>query len=447
MKFEIDKQTLEDLNILGKYRNNSIFSLFNHTVTRGGEIVLEKMFLEPFTEAEKINNRSTILSLFQRNNFIFPFKNDEFEITEQYLGNPDYSNFITSFSNNLKRKALSLIANDKEFEMLREGIIQTASFVKKLDKVLNQINSNPETKMTPYDRVVNEALFLLHSNKMKWLYGIEEGDKISFWKVALYDHKLRYSLLETMTELINIVYEMDVFITVSSIGKNRDFTYAQINDNNEFIMEIKGVFHPSIPNAVANDISITENENVIFLTGANMAGKSTLMKSFGVAIYLAQMGFPVAAKSMTFKPQKGLYTSINVPDDINKGYSHFYAEVMRVKKIAIEAASGKNLVIVFDELFKGTNVKDAYDATVAITGAFSKIKKCVFIVSTHIMEAGVELINKRKNIQFKYLPTIMKGNMPTYTYTLDNGISDDRHGMRIINNEKIIEIIKKQHYS
>ncbi len=80
------------------------------------------------------------------------------------------------------------------------------------------------------------------------------------------------------------------------------------------------------------------------------------------------------------------------------GYSHFYAEVVRVKKIATEVASGKKLVVMFDELFKGTNVKDAYDATVAVTEAFSKIHKCSFIVSTHIMEAGLTLKERCDNI-------------------------------------------------
>jgi len=62
-----------------------------------------------------------------------------------------------------------------------------------------------------------------------------------------------------------------------------------------------------------------------------MAGKSTFMKSFGIAVYLSHMGFPIAAKNMTISLQDGIYTSINVPDDLNAGYSHFYAEVLRVK--------------------------------------------------------------------------------------------------------------------
>ncbi len=88
-----------------------------------------------------------------------------------------------------------------------------------------------------------------------------------------------------------------------------------------------------------------------------MAGKSTWMKTLGTSFYLAHMGFPVAADSMRFKVMEGVFTSINVPDDISIGWSHFYAEVMRVKQVAQEISGGKKLFVLFDELFKGTQCK------------------------------------------------------------------------------------------
>ena len=180
----------------------------------------------------------------------------------------------------------------------------------------------------------------------------------------------------------------------------------------------------------------------VALVGYTNVGKSTLMKSFGIAVYLAHMGFPVAATSMQFRIQDGMYTSINVPDNINLGYSHFYAEVLRVKKVAIEVSRDKRLIVIFDELFKGTNVKDAFDATLAVTEAIAERKNCAFMVSTHIIEVGQELGKRCNNVTFEYLPTVMKGKLPTYTYKLEQGITSDKHGMIIINNEKIIEIIK-----
>lgn len=127
-------------------------------------------------------------------------------------------------------------------------------------------------------------------------------------------------------------------------------------------------------------------------------------------------------------------------DNIHLGYSHFYAEVVRVKQAAEAAASGKRLVLMFDELFKGTNVKDAYDGTLAITAAFSEYRNCLFIVSTHIIEVG-EALKSRNNIHFVYMPTVMDGPRPRYTYRLQEGITEDRQGMMIIRNEGILELI------
>jgi DNA mismatch repair ATPase MutS len=165
------------------------------------------------------------------------------------------------------------------------------------------------------------------------------------------------------------------------------------------------------------------------------------MKSVGIAVYLAHMGFPLACSSMRFTVMDGLYSSVNVPDDLNKGYSHFYAEVLRVKTVAAEVASEKKLFVIFDELFKGTNVKDAYDATLAVTAAFASFRKSFFIISTHIIEVGEELMRSDDSIRFVFLPTVMQGTVPTYTYTLQKGITEDRQGMIILENEGILEML------
>lgn len=172
-----------------------------------------------------------------------------------------------------------------------------------------------------------------------------------------------------------------------------------------------------------------------------MAGKSTFLRSLSTAVYIAHMGFPVAARSMQFPVMDGIYTTINLPDNLGIGASHFYAEVLRVKKMAEELHSGKSLFVIFDELFRGTNVKDAHEATVAVTNGFSQKGNSLFVISSHIVEAGEQLMQNPK-IGFQYLPTRMNGHTPEYTYKLENGITEDRHGMIIINNEGILEILK-----
>ncbi len=123
------------------------------------------------------------------------------------------------------------------------------------------------------------------------------------------------------------------------------------------------------------------------------------------------------------------------------GYSHFYAEVVRVKTAAEATATGKHLLLIFDELFKGTNVKDAYDGTLAVTESFAEYDNCLFILSTHIIEVG-DALKSHTNIRFKFMPTVMDGMVPRYTYKLQDGITQDRRGMMIIRNEKILELLR-----
>ena len=134
-------------------------------------------------------------------------------------------------------------------------------------------------------------------------------------------------------------------------------------------------------------------------------------------------------------------TTINLSDHLSEGYSHFYAEVRRVKQVAKTISASKNIIVIFDELFRGTNVKDAYDASLAIITAFSKIRNSFFIVSTHITEVAKEL-EQHENIGFYYLETKMVSGKPVFSYQLKKGITEERMGMWIVENEGVLEILK-----
>lgn len=164
------------------------------------------------------------------------------------------------------------------------------------------------------------------------------------------------------------------------------------------------------------------------------------MKSLGIAFYLAHAGFPIPADEMTFSVKDGLFTSINVPDNIQLGYSHFYAEVRRVRQAAELVAEGGQVMVIFDELFKGTNVKDAYEGTLCVTEALSAYRQSFFVISTHIIEVAEPLM-ERANILFKYMPTIMNKEKPSYTFKLAKGVTSDRQGMTIIRNEGILDLL------
>jgi DNA mismatch repair ATPase MutS len=276
---------------------------------------------------------------------------------------------------------------------------------------------------------------------MKWLQEVNNNE-LALLQLARYDHLIRHTLRDEVEQILDFIYHLDVYIAVSDIARSRNFSYAKALPKEQYVFKTVGLFHPALEKAVPNPLYLHEDENVLFLTGANMAGKSTFMKSLGIALYMAHMGFPVAARELQFSVRDGLYTSINVPDNLQLGYSHFYAEVLRVKNVAEKVAEGNDLLIIFDELFKGTNVKDAYDATLAVTKEFSTYRNSFFVISTHIIEVGNMLQQECDNLQFSYLPTVMEGSVPRYPYTLTTGITNDRHGMLIIENERILEMIE-----
>ncbi len=443
MSFETDKQTLDDLNILGKYKNNSIYSLFGGTVTRGGEKLLEKMFFNPLTDAGQINERISVFRYFRDHDIAFPEGPEECDVVEQYISGASGKHWFFTMVHLCREKMMELVSNDPRLSVWRDQVVKTIVFLKKAKLYLAELGK--EIAGNPIENKIRVGEELLRGKALTRLfeYGIEEK-KLGMSDLFLFDKILRGSLNKELVALLKLFHEIDLNTVVGRVARERSLCFPVACADSEVSMGIKGLFHPALPGAVSNDLEVTKSKNIFFLTGANMAGKSTLMKSFGIAVYMAHMGFPVAAKSMEFTVQDGMYTSINVPDNINLGYSHFYAEVLRVKKVAEEVSQSKRLVVIFDELFKGTNVKDAFDATLAVTQALAKRRACSFMISTHIIEVGQELGKTCDNVTFAYLPTVMKGAVPTYTYKLESGITSDKHGMIIINNERIVEIIRSR---
>jgi len=439
MSFIADKQTLEDLNMLGKYKQHSIFNLFNKVKTAGGEKLLGTMFQAPLVDHEAINRRSAIFQYFQSKQIIFPFSNERFSAMENYLNGDSGNNYASAFISLTKKKLLAILVRDEEYQNIQNGLQKTITV---LDDCRIFINKFEDDDHPFYDELLT-VKNILNDPKLQWLTtGQSSTSQLSLQKTAKYDHLLRHTMRAALTAVMAIFYQLDVYIAIAGLAQEKNFSYARALPARTNLFKALELSHPGIEKAVANPVSFRQESNMIFLTGANMAGKSTFMKAFGINVYLAHMGFPVAAKEMQFSVREGIYSSINVPDNLNMGYSHFYAEVLRVKKVAEEVSEEKNLVIIFDELFKGTKVKDAYDATLAVTAAFSEYRNCLFIISTHIIEAGEVLKKEQDNIQLLYLPTIMNGTVPAYTYKLQPGISSDRHGMMIIENEGILELLK-----
>ncbi len=443
-----DSQTLEDLNLTGRYSPHSVYSLFNRVHTKGGERLLEAMFRQPMSGVEEINRRSGVLQYFGRKALHWSFDKEEITAMEDYMNNGGGEPVVSGFVRAARMKLAGVLMRDEGYGLLEDGVTAVIAVLRRLGGVLSALETDG-----PYGDEVTTLKGILGDRRLAGVLGGRAAgsagdrpgvpsDRLTLVQVVRYDHLFRRVLRTEMEMILQGIYRLDVHIAVSEVARVKGFSYALARERGDHVLRVGDVRHPALDKGVGNSLSLYRESNMLFLTGANMAGKSTFMKAFGIAVYLAHMGFPVAAAEMEFSLLDGIYSSINVPDNLSLGYSHFYAEVLRVKTVAEAVSEGKSLLVIFDELFKGTNVKDAYDATLVITEAFSAYPNCFFILSTHITEVGEALRERCVGLQYAYLPTVMEGNIPRYTYRMTEGITNDRHGMLIIRNERILEIIQ-----
>jgi DNA mismatch repair ATPase MutS len=255
-------------------------------------------------------------------------------------------------------------------------------------------------------------------------------------------HFLKYQFKRDMQALLSLHSQLDAWYGMAMAVKEFGLHFpAWVESDRPFLMA-KELYHLQLHSPIGYDVTLDPDSNFLFLTGANMAGKSTLIKSVGTAVFLAQIGMGVPAKSMQLTLFDGLLSNINIMDNLLKGESYFYNEVLRIKSTVLKISDGRKWLILIDELFKGTNVEDAMKCSTTVIKGLLKMKNAVFILSTHLYEIGDEL-RKYPNIRFNYFETIVKEDQLFFNYQLKEGISSDRLGYLILKNEGVVDLLEK----
>jgi DNA mismatch repair ATPase MutS len=255
-------------------------------------------------------------------------------------------------------------------------------------------------------------------------------------------HYLRYRFKQQMQELLAIYFQLDAWYSMAKAAEVYQLHYPQFMANHQPAIKMSGLYHLLLQQPVAYDVAMNEGKNFLFLTGANMAGKSTFIKSIGAAVFLAHLGMGVPAKSMELTVFDGLLSNINVADNIVKGESYFFNEVQRIKATVEKISNGKKWLILIDELFKGTNVLDAMKCSTAVIEGLLHIPSSIFVLSTHLYEIG-EPLRRYSNVLFKYFETRAVDGQLEFSYQLHDGISNDRLGYVILKREGVVDMLLK----
>jgi DNA mismatch repair ATPase MutS len=171
-----------------------------------------------------------------------------------------------------------------------------------------------------------------------------------------------------------------------------------------------------------------------------MAGKTTYLRAIATALYFAHLGMGVPATRFRFTPAQHLFSSISLSDDLHNGMSYFRAEALRAKAVAQAIADGNRVIALLDEPFKGTNVKDALDASRAILERFSTKQDCLFMFSSHLIELSDE-ITLTQQIDCRYFEADESEGKLRFDYLLRSGVSSQRLGMRVLREEGVFDLL------
>jgi DNA mismatch repair ATPase MutS len=237
------------------------------------------------------------------------------------------------------------------------------------------------------------------------------------------------------------VSEFEVINSIAGFCySNPSYTFPEITEKNNYI-NFESLGHPLINSnkRVCNNFHSEGQGDIVMITGSNMGGKSTFLRTVGVNLVLALAGAPCCARYGQVSNLK-LYTSMRTQDNLKEGISSFYAELDRIEKMLKLIENSHNVFFLLDEMFKGTNSEDRHKGGFSLINQISKLKTSG-IIATHDIELAKFSENKKLVVNYSFNSEI-KDNSMIFSYKLQPGICNDfnaselmkKSGIKILSN-------------
>jgi ABC-type multidrug transport system fused ATPase/permease subunit len=227
---------------------------------------------------------------------------------------------------------------------------------------------------------------------------------------------------ERVESWFNSLAEFEVISSLSAQGFSQNsWSFPELNSA-PYYLQFTELGHPLIPESkrVVNNFQMGGKGEVILLTGPNMAGKSTFLRTIGVNMIMAKMGGVVCAAGFAFNPEVKIFTAMRIKDDLSESISSFYAELSRIKFLLDLVEEGEQVLYFLDEILKGTNSADRHKGADALMRQLSGLQVSGF-VSTHDLELGelAKELDKVRNFSFE---SLIEDGKINFDYKLREGI-------------------------
>ena len=402
----------KDLNI-----EKELLPLFDYSLNSFARKKVLEILETPLPSTAKIIERQSILKGFTANSRILK----DYSYTVLYL------NEVHFFLNNEKIEDLSRRKIRYRFSTSRQEKIRYTSKFNQLILFFHRLQSKCfsrlDLKQFPeeYSESISRILeFLSAFDLHKYDKIVREGSLKGKHIIALTEKINELKRKEFIQVFWEDLFLFEAYLSINIGQLKHKFVFPNFIEKG---IKLRDFYHPLVTEPVKNDFET--DSNVIVLNGPNMSGKSTFLKAVGICVYFGHLGLGIPASSGEIPFCDYFSIQINRRDDILNGYSHFMTEILNLKQVVENAAQGKRCFAVFDELFSGTNVEDAFEIGRTTISGLSKYENAYFFISTHIQE-----LKSVSNAQISsyFIDCELVGNKPTFTYKLKKGWSDIKVG-------------------
>ncbi|MGI9137513.1 MAG: MutS-related protein [Sediminibacterium sp.] len=434
----VDKITLKDIGLYDSDENEGLISHLNFCKTNGGKEKLDQYLAQPLNSIALIQKRQDAITVFmQELNFVHAMKitNGTTIVIEKF--------FETAFKTIPMQISMPgaywyQFVNASDYALLKYSVEHILMFYENLNKWLVVFDNKKESPIII--NLVHDIKKLLQHPTLSQLN--EQAILANPQKLLSLAYFFRNQYKNNTLQLLKYFYDLDAYYSMATAVKKYSFVFPSWIDNEKPELEVIAAIHPLVPNPVDNTLTLSSNNNLLFLTGANMAGKSTFIKTIGIVIYLAHIGIGAPAKKVTLTLFDGLITNLTIADNVVKGESYFFNEVQRIKNTILKIIDGKKYFVLIDELFKGTNIQDAMKCSTAVIEGLQYLRNSLYIISTHLYEIS-DGLTKYDNIQFSYFETEVRERELVFHYHLKPGVSHDRLGYLILEREGVVHLLNK----
>jgi DNA mismatch repair ATPase MutS len=437
----LDPQTLKDLEIFESETGGlSLFEFCNETQTEGGAKVLRRRMEQPWSSGDRILATQDSVAFILQHRKVFAMLPSAYA-THRVAHYAHEILPIVSPENGLEFAlgAYALWVNhSRYYSSIVRGVQTSCGLIHTLRQLVDQAElMSPGGDLAP---LLEEMRGLLSRPRLAVI--TDQTQVTGVWRILRLDQVYRIHEKVAVARLLQLLFEIDALVAMADVTLKYDFVLPTI-EAGSLSVHAEGLVHPFVEKPIANTVELDQACRVLFLTGPNMAGKTTYLRAFATALYLAHLGMGVPARSLSFTPAQRLFSSISLSDDLRRGVSYFRAEALRVKAVAEAVAAGYRVVAIMDEPFKGTNVKDAYDASLAILERFSGQTDCLFMFSSHLIELS-EKLRDTSQIDCRYFEADESEGRLLFSYLLRSGVSSQRLGMRVLREEGVFELLDKR---